>query len=112
LNDFLTLARKWIPRCSNPFKYYHVAIIVKNSRMLAIGVNNGCRHAEMDALGQVDPKAVRRATLYSIRISCDGVSVRDAKPCPECEDLIRTAGIKRVYYSCGDNTKDGYMEEL
>lgn len=96
----------------------HGAVIVKNSRVLALGVNkwrnpgyyNGRTvgqedwqdiltvHAEADALSRVsDPDGCE---IYIARISQLGAK-QLSRPCWRCMSKIESAGIKRMIYTVG-----------
>lgn len=96
----------------------HGAVIVKNSRVLALGVNkwrnqdyyNGrvvssqdwqdilTVHAEADALSRVaDPEGCE---IYVARVSQHGVK-QISRPCWRCMAKIGETGIKRVIYTAG-----------
>jgi deoxycytidylate deaminase len=44
-----------------------------------------------------------KTDLYVVRIRTDGL-LGNAKPCAECMNAIRCAGIRRVYYTTDDQT--------
>lgn len=84
---------------SDHAKFKHVAIIKRGKRTLAVGVNTGWNHAERDAIGMVrNPELLRGATIESYRIG-KREQFQNARPCPACEELIRSVGIERVIYS-------------
>lgn len=84
------------------------AAVVKGGRILGVGCNrpgsstrtpsSWSRHAELQAI--VNAGDVRGATIYVYSERRDG-TIRLAKPCVNCAELIRTAGIKKVVYSEG-----------
>lgn len=92
----------------------HGAIIVKNGRIIARGINklrtsakiigqeqfnrNGTLHAEISAMRQVSPENLRGATIFIARILRNGEQAM-SKPCPRCLEAIKKAGIKRIYYT-------------
>ena len=96
------------------------AVVVKNNRVKATGYNgsprglehcdeSGCYmidnhcvrtiHAELNALLECSPEEREGATLY----------VTD-RPCPECQKIIITCGIKRVVYSRHYEPKTDWFE--
>lgn len=87
---------------------HHVAILVGGGETLAVGYNRGSLHAEEMAIRKLEmsgsPKASR---LYSIRIRRDG-KFGASRPCPSCEALIRSVGIRYVFY----NNYDGQQEKM
>ena len=87
------------------------ATIVKGGNLFATGYNSKqpssvlktkTRHAEAAAilslLKQRRLHDLAGATLYVTRYTKGG-KVGMAKPCPSCEDLCRSVGISRVYYT-------------
>jgi deoxycytidylate deaminase len=92
------LALRYAERSDNA-KFRHVAIVKRGRRILAIGWNTGWRHAEHDAIGKVrNREYLKGATITSYRVNRKG-ELRNAKPCPRCDELIRAVGIERVIYS-------------
>lgn len=57
-----------------------------------------CGHAEARLARKLD----RGAVVYVARIRADG-SFGSAKPCANCEKVLRQKGVKKVYYSLGDD---------
>lgn len=55
-------------------------------------------HAESSVIFKAGSCNCYRATLYISRIKRDG-SLALARPCSECRDLIKAAGIKKVVFS-------------
>jgi deoxycytidylate deaminase len=94
------------------------AAILKGSRLISIGWNDsrkthpssGTRyhgiHAEFSAIVGNYKTSLHGATIFVARLkkNCLGM----AKPCPACEQLIREAGIKKVYFT----NNDGQVERL
>jgi deoxycytidylate deaminase len=90
----------------------HGAIITKNGRVLATGINKDrnnpnivssehieghCSvHAEVDALKKV--KDVKGATIYIARVNRRGQE-RMSKPCDRCYETIIKSGIKKIVYT-------------
>jgi len=99
------------------------AVITKNGRVLSTGFNKigftkhlkhknaySCTiHAEEAAiialLGRGRQDILVGSTMYLSRVLRDGTSGM-AKPCKNCQDLIRAVGMKRVMY-----TTDAGVEE-
>lgn len=73
------------------------------SRIYPEGRNSFRRwiHAEMDALRQSNGNA-RGATLYVARVTADGTPV-NASPCGLCRAMMAEKGIRRAFYTIGDN---------
>lgn len=101
---------------SDVHKYKLGAVIERGGRVLAVGVNSyrtygrhyretddfpprsvWTYHAEEAALKAVGMEA-NGATLYVSRVNKRG-DVRMAKPCKDCMELIKKAGIKRIVYT-------------
>lgn len=93
----VAVAQQHIDRCNHPWAY-HVALMVRKSRIISIGINYAWNHAEEDAIGKCPAGLRKECVLYSIRISKGG-KVSNAKPCKECQELIEREGIQLVMYS-------------
>ena len=91
----------------------HGAVIVKNGRVLALGVNKQKNadintpdavdapeyftvHAEADAINRC--ANTEGATIYIARINKNGEE-RFSRPCDNCAETIRKAGIRTVIYT-------------
>lgn len=88
----------------------HGAVLVKNGRVLALGVNKWrnrdlrqdnyqpvlTTHAEIDALARVADAS--GAILYIARTSEKGIN-QFSRPCFRCMKTIADKGIKRVVYT-------------
>lgn len=77
-------------------KHHHACIVTRGGAIVAVGWNNGHRHAEKHALSQLWD--TRNLTLYSFRFRRDG-RWGMAKPCYRCQELLH--GVK-VYYTNTD----------
>ena len=62
--------------------------------------SRGPRHAELDALLPLIRRGVdlSNAALYVYRQHKNG-TLACARPCSRCEKLIRSAGLKRIFYT-------------
>jgi len=107
----------------SPFEQHRVgAVIVKGGRVLSTGYNEirwlerlrkTNIHAEEAAILKL-LKARRLSSLigsdiYVTRFTRGG-AIGCAKPCANCEALIRSVGIRRVFYS--DSTGTTSMERM
>ena len=100
-----------------PNSYFkHFSFIGKGNRIHSVGWNrNGCPgsviegrrfeyplggvHSESDAIAELtDLNICRKACLVNIRLN-NQMELRNSKPCPICYNLIKTVGIKRVFYT-------------
>lgn len=86
----------------------HICFIVKKHVTVAVGMNDYGNsesiHAEEAALfdGLLNSKRYHGASLYVFRYKQDTFgawTVENSQPCVDCVNLIRRAGIKKVYYS-------------
>lgn len=84
------------------------AVLFKNNKILSVGFNQlkthpksthpyKTIHAEMQAIFSCPVRSLNGASLYVCRVSSSGIAM--AKPCEHCEQLIRSTGIKQVYYT-------------
>ena len=105
------------------------AVVTMGSRIISSGCNSqrrchalqvkldkemfGCEshgplHAEVDALLPLIRKCVdlSNAALYVYRQHKDG-TLACARPCARCEKLIRSTGLKRIFYT----VENGFAQE-
>ena len=92
--------------------FRHGVVIAIGPRVLAVAVNTHRNygevcgvplkemsfHAERNALKQLEGRDLSRAVLYSARVGKDGKALL-AKPCPDCWELIKAAGIRKVCFT-------------
>src|SRR5574343_480900 len=91
----------------------HFSFVVDKNRILSFGVNNGfkthpmakyfgyrysCIHSELEAILNFEGKNIENYSLLNIRIGKDKFSIRNSKPCDNCQKLIKDFNIKRVYF--------------
>ena len=85
------------------------AAIMSGPRLLSIGWNSNktapylnsvmrWHHAETAALVGVRRADLRNADIFVVRLSKDD-EFRMAKPCRMCQELLRSAGIYRAYFT-------------
>lgn len=78
--------------------FWHVAFLTKGGAIVAIGYNHDNIHAEAHALSQVWPDHRPGLVLWSYRLAKGG-RLAMAKPCEDCQSLMRSDGVLRVRYS-------------
>ena len=64
-------------------------------------------HAEIGCILGMPRDVTDGADLYVCRINRAG-EFRNSKPCPMCHGALKHVGVKRVYYTTGDNTVEMY----
>jgi deoxycytidylate deaminase len=85
------------------------SVLVQKNRVVSVGFNKmkthtqsnnyfKTTHAEFDAIFGIDQKNTKGGVLYVWRGKKSGEPGM-SKPCAFCEQLIRAAGIKGVFYS-------------
>ena len=90
------------------YKYQLGAVVVKGNRILSTGFNTmrtsprsthpySTLHAEMSAILKARCD-ITGSDLYVYRQTKDGC-LASSKPCPYCMKLIKSAGIKNIYYT-------------
>jgi tRNA(Arg) A34 adenosine deaminase TadA len=106
---------------------HHVcAIIVKGGAILSVGYNKSgtnafvrhyqkvakheyCEttHAEQDAILKVRSKTdLRGSKIFVVRLRAPNSPLGElgmARPCPICQGVLKSYGIKRAYFSINDN---------
>lgn len=100
-------------RTSNALKFQMAAVAYRGGSVIAIGVNNREKshprannptkkiHAELALVLDADSRGVDLAgcKVVVVRLSPLNGLIRMAKPCNYCEEILRTAKVKKVYYS-------------
>lgn len=101
-------------------KFRHGAVLVRHGSVMSVGLNKdkpcsfGNRfrpkdmgeatvHAELAAILNVPRSQTEGADLYVVRVgSLD--DLRNSKPCRMCQAALKFVGVKRVFYSAGDES--------
>jgi len=81
---------------NSPLMYQLGAVIFKGGKMLSSGFNYGSIHAEHSAIRRAKMD-IRGADIFVVRVNKTGFAM--AKPCPNCQLLLKENGIKRAFYS-------------
>ena len=116
---YLALAAKIAEKSQLPVRVG--AVIVKGSKILAVGVNRTSGklpstprgkkvyytlHAEIDALLGVEN--VRRSVVYVQALTSTGALCRSSRPCDLCREILATRGVRAfIYYERGDIVREG-----
>ena len=86
-------------------RYKHVCFILYNGEIVAKGHNqlltrgHSSIHAEEMACSKIPPKIdPKKCILIVFRVNKNG-ELRNSKPCPSCETLIKKKGVGLVMYS-------------
>lgn len=114
---YFRIARDAAEKSENP--EHRIGAVVCNKKPLSLGWNSweksnprvkaklpGRRkrlHAEMHACQGMSFSELRGSVLYVVRLSPAG-NVRLAKPCQECLHFLAGVGIKKIYYSIGEDS--------
>lgn len=91
-------------------KKTHYSFIVHKNKILGIGYNKptlpitgypdfSMLHAEYDVLTKA--KINSSIKIVNIRINQDG-DLRNSKPCPCCQAVMKAAGVRKVWYHTGE----------
>jgi deoxycytidylate deaminase len=101
---------------SNYGNFRHGAILVNGGRTISIGYNEdkycsmavpyrnklkgiATYHAELSALVNLAPEAVRGGTMFVARAAKNTGELRMSKPCQMCHNFMSDYGLKQVYYT-------------
>lgn len=79
-------------------QYRHGSCVVKGGAIVSSGHNHNSIHAEVTALNKSNCD-LRGAVVWSVRVTKSGHNLAEAKPCINCQNALRAAGVKTVYYS-------------
>lgn len=113
-----------IASSSNYGKLRHGAVLVKGGSVINSAFNKdkfsafGARfrsddcgpathHAELSCVHGLDRSKTSGANIFVVRINRAG-ELRLSKPCPMCHDILKFAGVKKVYYSTNNGTIEMY----
>jgi len=64
-------------------------------------------HAELGCVLGIPRSVTTGADLYVCRVNKKG-EFRNSKPCAMCHEALKHVGVRRVYYTTGDNTVEMY----
>lgn len=92
LNKLIRTARK-----STHSSFHHGTLILRGGAVVAAGYNHGEIHSEKMAISKLWPNKRKGCTVINVRITKTGFG--NSAPCPDCLNLLRSMGIKRVIYS-------------
>lgn len=85
--------------------YYLGCIGIRHDNVLVKSVNHfhsGQQVPDHHAEARVLKKAGYGAILYVARVlKCDKVTWANARPCTTCRNIIKSRGVKKVYYTVG-----------
>ena len=100
------------------------ALVVSKNRVLSVGYNQPKTHpiskdtemqqlhAEMDALVRCPDAVVEGAEVVVVRRKPSGKPGL-AKPCEPCQDVLRSHGVRRVFYTTNSEDPDNpQLEEM
>lgn len=87
-----------VARRSTHREHRHAAVVERGGAYLAMEANRNHRHAEVAALRKLWPSERRGVRVWSLRWTRAG-NLALAKPCAACQEAMRAAGVKAVYFS-------------
>jgi len=64
-------------------------------------------HAELGCILGLPRGVTTGADIYVCRVNKQGV-FRNSKPCAMCHEILKHVGVKRVFYTTGDNSIEMY----
>ena len=123
IKRYLSLAQN-AASCSNYGKIRHGAVLVRGGSVISIaynkdkfssfgerfraqGVGPATHHAELSCVSGIDKSKTSGASIFVVRLNRNG-ELRLSKPCPMCHDVLKHAGVKKVYYSTSDGSIEMY----
>ena len=103
MNKYIKLGRAVANKSTHNFR--HATLLLRGGKVLSYGYNHDNRHAEYNAIKSVWPKFRRGAVLINFRIGRKD-TLLNSRPCFECEQFSRQAGIKKIIFSTGEGFKE------
>jgi len=120
---FLELAKN-MARQSKYGKIRHGAVLVKGGSVINASYNKdnfsafgnrfrtpscgqATHHAELGCILGLNRAKTSGSAIYVVRINRDE-EFRLSKPCAMCHDVLKYVGVKKVYYTTGDDTIEMY----
>lgn len=105
---FFKLAEKLAQKSDHP-DHKHGAVVVYKNSVIGIGFNQNKTHtksthefrtihAEFSAILNSQQESFENCELYVVRKRKNG-ELANSKPCNSCARMLRSLGIKRVYFS-------------
>jgi len=95
---------------SDHYHHKHATLLFKGSTLVATGYNLGNKHSEIMALNKVKHKMGAKGLIaFNVRLTKGG-AIGMSRPCVQCEDALRMAGIKKTIFtnSMGNLREDKY----
>lgn len=114
---FFDLARK-LSKKSEHHQHHLGCVIVNGNKVIGLGFNKNkthtkaltefkTLHAEVSAIINADEEDLIGSEAYVYRETKLG-KLGLSKPCSYCENMLRSVGISKVYYT----SPEGYKEEI
>lgn len=111
---YYSLAKRIAKKSNHPW-YKLACIIYKKKKIVSIGYNQikthtkspdewKMLHAEVHSILGADPADLEGATAFVYKENRKG-KVGTAKPCKTCENLLRSVGIKHIFYTDTEGVK-------
>lgn len=103
-----------LPTDDNDHRHFYIGCVGVREDGVVVASKNGATkfssivaHYELlpnsHAEGRVLRKLGRNGTLYVARVARKDGSFAMSRPCRMCQNRIKSAGVKKVYYSISDN---------
>lgn len=116
---YFDLAKK-LSKKSDHHSHQLGCVIVNKNKVIGLGFNQikthtrslhqfKMLHAEMSALLGNSYEDLRGCEAYVYR-ECKNGKKAMAKPCPACEQALKLAGIKKVYFTVDNDPGYGYID--
>lgn len=97
-------------------KWKHFSFVISDGKILSCGVNRDgdpdpryadhCKiHAEVDAFRKARGILDSDFDVVNIRMNNNG-HIRMSKPCPSCENFLRSMQCRSVFYSTDDSFQE------
>jgi tRNA(Arg) A34 adenosine deaminase TadA len=108
---FIEMARSYARR--SIFGHKHGCVVVRNNKVVALACNVPCVahddtvsfHAEATAIkyarNVIKKEKLTDCEIYIVRIGSDEKTLKNSKPCMNCQREILKAGIRKCYFTMG-----------
>lgn len=84
--------------------FYIGALAIRSDGAIVVSANSPCpaRNRKVHAEYKVSRKTDVGTVIYVARVRSNG-EFANARPCQACQKVMKSRGVKKVYYTCSNN---------